>query len=920
MLLLGARRASSQRLVGRATRRKTRATLGLLLASFLLSTALVLGYKSTHKLKYPGGTLSRSKDPLAQTPLSRTRTVNERIRRHKVSANAVEEASIVDRVRNSGIAATATAAAQAVSTAVAMRKLEAPDLKKSYIVVDKDDERMGKIDEAGLPLIYDKELIEKYWNKQSDALNKRWTEFLGYSVPFLTKVAGYLIQGGTDELAKHDAQLARDARVIMEKLGPTYIKLGQTLSVRPDVLPQAALDELAILQDGVKPFPTEVAFEQIERELGQPLGAVFSEISEDPVAAASLAQVYRAKLASTGESVAVKVQRPGIQETVSKDLYVLRRAAEVYQGLVERFAPQQKTDYVALLNEWAVGFYTELDFTNEGKNQMRLKKLLEEEGVEDVYVPHVFQEHCTRRLLVSEWIDGVKLSQCEPDDVRELIEIGQECFLVQLLQVGFFHADPHPGNLLKMTDTSKGKVALLDFGLMASVKQDDIDVMVNALVHLANKDYPSLVDDFIGLRILPPDCDRSKVIPLMDKALSPYVKGGGAKKYEEEIRKMYGMDGTGQNQIGGFQAMTQDALTVLNDIPFSIPPYFALLGRAIVTLEGIALSGNPDYGIITEAYPFVARKLLREDRPEIQRALQQILYGTNAKGLGTERLAVLLNSALGVVAKSSAFIDFETLPDDAVSLEVALKFILSQRSASLRGLLETEIVNAADVLLRLSLRKAARRLEASIPTLPGPFSQFLPKPADVPIPILLPTLSGTPRSLDESKASDYDQTTTPAITMNAENFGVTPVLVTPEALIKAAAPKLSREEELYALSLKDITSSTFGPDAAAVIIGDGVTDPQSTLRFLIALAASGGQLSTELQQAIKAVAPQLMAGVEIAEGKGSNASGLNDFADAVNSLDKAEREALSASFQRIIEEVWSKFAKRLTPLASTPIS
>jgi predicted unusual protein kinase regulating ubiquinone biosynthesis (AarF/ABC1/UbiB family) len=130
--------------------------------------------------------------------------------------------------------------------------------------------------------------------------------------------------------------------------------------VRPDILPQAALDELSILQDNVKPFATEDAVAAIEAELGGPLGAFFSEISDEPVAAASLAQVYRAKIASgprAGTVVAVKVQRPGIRETVSKDLYVLRRAAEVYQGLIDRFAPQQRTDYVALFNEWAVGFY-----------------------------------------------------------------------------------------------------------------------------------------------------------------------------------------------------------------------------------------------------------------------------------------------------------------------------------------------------------------------------------------------------------------------------------------------------------------------------------------------------------------------------------------------------------------------------------
>jgi hypothetical protein len=291
--------------------------------------------------------------------------------------------------------------------------------------------------------------------------------------------------------------------------------------------------------------------------------------------------VYRAKLRSTGEWVAVKVQRPGVQALVSKDLYVLRRAAEIYQGLITRFAPQQRTNYVALLNEWAVGFYTELDFVNEASNMKRMAEVLREAQVVDVIVPRVYDEYTTRRVLVSQWIDGKKLSDCEPSEIKELIEIGQECFLVQLLQAGFFHSDPHPGNLLRPHDQSVGRLALIDFGLVARIRQEEMDSMVSAIVHLANKDYAALVDDFINLEILPSDCNRGKVIPLMDKALSPYVKGGGAKRYEAELKQMYGMDGTMDATVGGFQAMTQDLLTVLNDIPFSIPPYFALLARAV---------------------------------------------------------------------------------------------------------------------------------------------------------------------------------------------------------------------------------------------------------------------------------------------------------------------------------------------------
>lgn len=202
------------------------------------------------------------------------------------------------------------------------------------------------------------------------------------------------------------------------------------------------MDELTKLQDSVVPFSTIVAVEQIERELGGPLGQFFTSISEEPVAAASLAQVYLATLKDGKDTrVAIKVQRPDVLSTVSKDLYVLRRAAEVFQGLVERFAPQQKTNYVALLNEWSIGFYTELDFQNEARNQDRLRQDMINNGIKGVTVPRVFEDLCTRRILVSEWMDGVKLSSCSNEEIGTLVPICQEAFLTQLFETGFFHAE-----------------------------------------------------------------------------------------------------------------------------------------------------------------------------------------------------------------------------------------------------------------------------------------------------------------------------------------------------------------------------------------------------------------------------------------------------------------------------------------------
>jgi aarF domain-containing kinase len=580
---------------------------------------------------------------------------------------------------------------------------------------------------------------------------------------------------------------------------------------------------------------------------------------------------------------------------------------------LRRFAPQQRTDYVALFNEWAVGFYTELDFKNEGANMDKMRELLDAQGVRDVLIPAVYPQYTSRRVLVTEWVDGVKLSECTPDQVKDLLEVGQEVFLTQLLQVGFFHSDPHPGNLMRPHDQSKGKLALIDFGLVAQVEQEDMDGIISSIVHLANKDYAALVDDFIALKILPADTNRVKVVPLMDKALTPYVKGGGAKRYEQELKSMYGFEETGA--VGGFQQMTQDMLTVLNDIPFSIPPYFALIARAVVTLEGLALQSDPDYGLVLEAYPFVARKLLSEDRPEVQRALQQVLYsGGEMNGVVTPtRLAALVNNAAGIVARQegAAFVDLDAVPADGISVTDAIAFVLSPQAASLRALLETEAITAADLLLRQALRKSVVAAAAALPQPPTlPFLPAPPNPWTLPAPFVIPPSGGRPAR---------------------------PLIVSTEELVENLAPKLTREEELYAISLTDLVKSTLGPDAAAVVSGELVTSPLSALRLLLAALAaapaggdaaapagadSGVSVPPAVAQAARQLADALPGGGGAAlaaadfaaSSDGTATMSVDDLAAAVGELGADERAALDESAGRVAEELQRRLNERVEAL------
>jgi len=828
------------------------------------------------------------------------------------SSDDTKQVGFAERVTNSGVASAAAVAAAAVNAAVSMKNLEAPDVAKSYIALDKTQQ---ELDEEGLPLVYDKDVIEAYWSKEKGALNKRWGYFVGKAVPFLTRLTTLFIRDGKI-VDKEIPALSRQARLDLQDLGPTFIKAGQMMSVRPDVLPQSTLDELTKLQDSVEPFDNTVAVQQIETELGGPLGQFFTSISEKPVAAASLAQVYLATLNDGNDTkVAIKVQRPSVLGTVSKDLYVLRRAAEVFQGLVERFAPQQRTNYVALLNEWSIGFYTELDFNNEARNQQKLRDMLIEKKVKGVMVPKVYDELCTRRILVSEWVEGKKLSDATNEEINRVTPYAQEAFLTQLFEVGFFHADPHPGNLMLLdTPTENGEeLALIDCGLMAEINEVDRDFMISAVIHLANKDYASLVDDFIQLKILPDDTNRAAVIPLMDKALSPYVKGGGAKKYEEELKKLYNMeDGNMQSQVGGFQAMTQDALTVLNDVPFSIPPYFAILGRAIVTLEGVALTGNPDYGIILEAYPFIARKLLTRESSTVQSALQEVLYGSsNSDGDGTSglklsRLLALLNNAAGSVATQdgAVFVDIDAVPEDGISFREGLKFIMSDDAESLRSLLEPEVDSIVDILTRQIFRQGVQEAIVALtpprpPSIPflGDILPASPKLEELPLPVLLPGAEG----------------------VRSPSFVVTTI----KQLTDAVAPKLSQDDELFALGLADAAEEFFGEGVGDFVRGESVLSTKS-IEILLSGLRSGVVGKTDLlsPEAIQTVIDTLSSSLTLIQQQGSSSpeselSMETELKDAVNILDASEKERLDDIVDEVTKRSMTRLLQRLSNVKST---
>jgi aarF domain-containing kinase len=550
------------------------------------------------------------------------------------------------------------------------------------------DAAAAENEDAGLPAAYDMPAIAAYWDARPGAAARRLAEVIGLCAPWLLAVA---VDARTGSARKQAGPRAAQLRDLLVRLGPCFIKLGQALSVRPDLVGPDAMNELRVLCDAVPSFPSEVAFRMIEEELGKPVHELFSEISPEPIAAASLGQVYKARLRSNGKQVAVKVQRPDMLRKVSLDLYCLQFVARMAQDIQRRFTANQ-TDYLGLLDEWARGTYKELDYINEASNSRKFAALIQPK-LPKVYVPAVYSQYTSRKVLTMEWVNGRKLSDCSPEEIRSLVGKGVECFLVQFLSAGFFHSDPHSANLFCL---DSGDLCIIDFGLMATIDKIEMDAMVSAIVHLANRDYKNVVHDFVALKFLLPSADLEAVESVIGPILDQALEGGGAESIN-------------------FQTLSDELASVTFDFPFRIPPAFALLLRSLSVLEGIALIGDPKFKLIMEAFPFVSRLILTDRSPALRTALRQVLYKDGA--FSPVRLRVLLDSSQGIVNDGEAFVDFDSLSNNSTAItQEAIELLFSDDGLVLREIISEEIAKSIDVLARDLYDRFTTSVDSSIPT------------------------------------------------------------------------------------------------------------------------------------------------------------------------------------------------------------
>jgi ubiquinone biosynthesis protein len=385
---------------------------------------------------------------------------------------------------------------------------------------------------------------------------------------------------------------AERIRLALDDLGPTFVKMGQIMSTRPFLIPVDLVIELAKLQDQVAPFPFDEVRQTIEKELGKPLDQLFQAFSPDPVASASLSQVHRATTLA-GEDVAVKVQRPNVKQIMEKDLSILRDLAV----LLDRYIPEvRQFSPVAIVDEVAKSAKQEVDFLYEARN---LEIFAQNFADDDrIFLPRVFWDHTSLRVLTLSFIDGIKIS-----DVPRLREAGVDLEVVtraggqllakQIFEFGFFHADPHPGNLFVLRDN---RIAPVDFGMMGKLSHGALELVADLLIAATSNDTRRIVRVLQNHELLDDDVRPEALEADLALFLHRYH---GVPLAKLKMR-----------------SLLTDAFEIMNVYRIKFPPELMMLGKALGTYEEVARTLNPQYDFVTELLPSIKKLSTRKFTPE----------------------------------------------------------------------------------------------------------------------------------------------------------------------------------------------------------------------------------------------------------------------------------------------------------------
>nr|KJB10238.1 hypothetical protein B456_001G191200 [Gossypium raimondii] len=416
-----------------------------------------------------------------------------------------------------------------------------------------------------------------------------WSFVISLRVRVLLDNAKWAYAGGftEDKQKKRRRTTASWLRERVLQLGPTFIKLGQLSSTRSDLFPREFVDELAKLQDKVPAFSPKKARGFIEKELGAPIHVLFKEFEDQPIAAASLGQVHRAVL-HNGEKVVVKVQRPGLKKLFDIDLRNLKLIAEYFQNSETLGGPSR--DWVGIYEECSTILYQEIDYINEGKNADRFRR--DFRNIKWVRVPMVFWDYTATKVLTLEYVPGIKINQLDALDARgynrsRISSHAIEAYLIQILRTGFFHADPHPGNLAIDVDES---IIYYDFGMMGEIKSFTRERLLELFYAVYEKDAKKVMQSLIDLGALQPTGDLSSV----RRSVQFFLDNLLDQRPDQDTT---------------LAAIGEDLFAIAQDQPFRFPSTFTFVLRAFSTLEGIGYILDPNFSFAKIAAPY-AQELL----------------------------------------------------------------------------------------------------------------------------------------------------------------------------------------------------------------------------------------------------------------------------------------------------------------------
>uniref|UniRef100_A0A7S3EJ14 Protein kinase domain-containing protein n=4 Tax=Rhodosorus marinus TaxID=101924 RepID=A0A7S3EJ14_9RHOD len=550
-------------------------------------------------------------------------------------------------------------------------------------------------------LVYEPEMMEKYYDRNPLIVLQRISQivlpFSIWAVEFLLAKRFNAQADGQIEAEKAEV-LAGHLRKTLITMGPTFVKIGQGLSQRPDLIGPIFADQLKKLQDSVATFPSDVAFDIMLAEFDRPLDEIFDFITKEPIASASLGQVYKAHLvgAPENEFVAVKVQRPKIGAEASVDLYLTRRLAPVVKKVFKL-----RTNLVGVNDEFGVRLFEETNYVQEARNCDRFRSLYSD--IDGIFIPKTCPEWTTRYVLCMEWVEGTKAPWGE--DALRIIDVGIQCTLRQLLDGGYFHADPHPGNLIRTVD---GRLAYIDFGMMSEVQPQKRYDLISSIMHLINQDYNGLAVDLVNLEFLPVDADVEAIAPLLKDAFTKANEGNP--------------DGESMSSLS-FNELARQMAGVAYKSPIRLPPYYSLVIRSLTILEGIALTVNKDFKIVDESFPYVSKRILMDADPEMRKRLREALVDPTTQRIRWHRLRRIVqegqsrNDSVSSLAKGGN----RRILDESSLVEKVAQYVLSEDGEFLRDALVEDLVDAVDSA-QLALQDSASNFSRGL----------IPKPIDEP--------------------------------------------------------------------------------------------------------------------------------------------------------------------------------------------